>query len=129
MTEISQGQDRARTAAGPWPQRRAEPGIQVPINSRLKIAGQGVAMSVLQTGEAARTERFDGPPGSAACFFAEAGATTGTGSPIVVEGRLWGAAVVASRYADAFPVGTERRIADFTELIATAVATLRRRLS
>jgi signal transduction histidine kinase len=110
--------DGTATIVGGW----AEPGIQIPIGTRLKVAGHGVAVSVAHTGVAARTERFDGPPGSAARFFQEAGATTGTGSPIVVEGRLWGVAIVASRNAGTLPAGTEHRIADFTELAATAIA-------
>ena len=40
----------------------------------------------------------------------------------MVEGRLWGIAVAASRNAAAFPPGTETRITDFTELVATAIA-------
>jgi signal transduction histidine kinase len=55
-------------------------------------------------------------------FFQEAGVSTGSGSPIVVEGRLWGIAVAASGDADALPAGTEHRIAGFTELAATAIA-------
>jgi signal transduction histidine kinase len=110
--------DGTASIVGGW----GEPGIQIPVGTRLKVAGHGVAVSVAQTGGAARTERFDGPPGSAARFFAEAGATAGIGSPIAVEGRLWGVAIAASRDADTFPAGAEHRIADFTELIATAIA-------
>jgi signal transduction histidine kinase len=110
--------DGTATIIGGW----AEPGTQIPVGTRLTVAGQGVTVSVRQTGAAARTERFDGPPGSVARFFAEAGALTGAGSPITVEDRLWGVAVAASRNADAFPAGTETRIADFTELVATAIA-------
>ena len=94
--------DGTATIVGGW----TEPGTQIPIGTRLKVAGHGVAVSVWHTGEAARTERFDGPPGSVARFFQEAGATTGTGSPIAVEGRLWGLALAASCNADAFPAGT-----------------------
>jgi signal transduction histidine kinase len=110
--------DGAATIVGGW----AEPGLRMPIGARLKVAGDGVAVSVWQTGAAARAERFDGPPGSVARFFQETGMITGTGSPIMVEGRLWGVTVAVSRNADAFPAGTETRIADFTELVATAIA-------
>ena len=110
--------DGTATIVGGW----GEPGIQLPIGTRLTVAGHGVAGSVWQTGVAARTEHFDGPPGSVAHFFQEAGTTAGTGSPIRVEGRLWGIAVAASPNADAFPAGTETRIADFTELVAAAIA-------
>jgi signal transduction histidine kinase len=44
------------------------------------------------------------------------------GAPIVVEGRVWGAAVVNSKRADAFPSGIEERLAEFTELVATAIS-------
>ena len=42
-------------------------------------------------------------------------------APIVVEDRLWGFVVTASPL-DALAEGTESRLADFTELIATAIA-------
>ena len=109
--------DGTATIVGGW----AEPRIQIPAGARLKTAGHG-AVSVLRTGAAVRVERFDGPPGSAARFFRDAGMTAGAGGPIIVGGRLWGLAVAASRNADAFPAGTETRIADFTELVAAAIA-------
>ena len=43
-------------------------------------------------------------------------------SPIVVEGRVWGAIAAGSHGADGCPTDAERRLADFTELVATAVA-------
>ncbi|MFE7761576.1 PAS domain S-box protein [Streptomyces sp. NPDC057438] len=46
---------------------------------------------------------------------------TCVGAPIVVEGCLWGV-VVAASLLDPLPGGTESRLADFTELIATAIA-------
>ena len=49
------------TIVGGW----AEPGVQIPVGTRVKTAGQG-ADSALRTGAAVRVERFDGPPGSAA---------------------------------------------------------------
>jgi signal transduction histidine kinase len=42
--------------------------------------------------------------------------------PISVEGRLWGAMLVGSR-REPLPAGTEGRLAGFTELVATAIAT------
>ncbi|WP_328746325.1 PAS domain S-box protein [Streptomyces sp. NBC_00285] len=43
------------------------------------------------------------------------------GAPIVVDDRLWGFVLAASR-RDPLPAGTESRLADFTELVATAIA-------
>jgi signal transduction histidine kinase len=109
--------DETATIVGGW----GEPGRQIPTGTRLKTAGQG-AISALRTGAAVRVEHFDGPPGSAARFFREAGMTVGAGSPITVDGRLWGIAVAASRNPGAFPAGSETRIADFTERAAAAIA-------
>jgi signal transduction histidine kinase len=117
-TVLRIGDDGTATVVGSGGEQRA----RIPVGTRLKVADQGVAGSVLETGVVAKTERFDGPPGSVARFFQDLGATTGVVSPIAVEGHRWGIAVAASRNPDAFPADTERRIADFTELVATAIA-------
>jgi signal transduction histidine kinase len=51
---------------------------------------------------------------------------SGVASPIVVEGELWGVITTASRERP-LAAGTERRLADFTELVATAVSNLQAR--
>jgi signal transduction histidine kinase len=43
-------------------------------------------------------------------------------TPILAEGRLWGAMIAASTHDDALPPDTESRIGQFTELMATAIA-------
>ncbi|MGZ4619814.1 MAG: sensor histidine kinase [Frankiaceae bacterium] len=117
-TVLRIGDDGTATVVGSGGEQRAH----IPVGTRLKDAEHGVAGSVLETSVAAKTERFDGPPGSVARFFQDLGATIGVISPIVVEGHPWGIAVAASRKPDAFPADNERRIADFTELVATAIA-------
>ena len=42
--------------------------------------------------------------------------------PIQVDGRVWGISVAASQNPDPFPVATETRIVEFTELVATAIS-------
>jgi PAS domain S-box-containing protein len=44
------------------------------------------------------------------------------GAPIVVDDRLWGAVVATAAGPEPLPRGTESRLADFTELVATALA-------
>src|SRR4051794_19043183 len=44
------------------------------------------------------------------------------GTPIVVEGRVWGAIVLLSPRRASLPEDTEARLADFTELVGTALA-------
>ena len=43
-------------------------------------------------------------------------------TPIIVEGRLWGAMIAGQHARRAPPPDTESRIAQFTELMATAIA-------
>ena len=43
-------------------------------------------------------------------------------APIVVSGRPWGVIVAAWKRADVAPAGAEARMAQFTELVATAIA-------
>jgi signal transduction histidine kinase/ketosteroid isomerase-like protein len=44
------------------------------------------------------------------------------GVPIVVDGLVWGVAVAASTREEPFPEDTETRLAQFTELLATAIS-------
>ncbi|MBV8218509.1 MAG: hypothetical protein JO325_08585, partial [Solirubrobacterales bacterium] len=58
------------------------------------------------------------PAGAMASSWARSAA----GTPIIVEGRLWGTMAVGSRRPDGLQVGVELRLAAFTELVATAIA-------
>jgi signal transduction histidine kinase/CHASE3 domain sensor protein len=110
--------DGSATVVGGW----SEDAGHIPVGANLTLDGEGVAVSVLRTHRPTRTDRFDGPPGSLPGAFRSAGIRTGVGSPIVVEGELWGVAVSASAKPDALPPGAEQRVAAFTELAATAIA-------
>jgi GAF domain-containing protein len=57
----------------------------------------------------------------------ERGYRSAVASPIVVEGRLWGAMVAATRQAEPLPADTESRIGEFTELVATAISNIEAR--
>jgi len=97
-------------------------GLQISIGAELSVEGEGVASSVWRTREPARIERFHGPPGSVADTFRNLGVHTGVGSPIVVDDELWGVAFAATARQDALPTGSEARIAEFTQLVAAAIA-------
>src|SRR5439155_21230014 len=60
--------------------------------------------------------------GPVAALVHRLGVTSTVGTPIVVEGRLWGGMSVSSRQPEPLPPDTESRIADFAELVATAIA-------
>jgi signal transduction histidine kinase len=94
---------------------------QVPVGFRRKLQ-PGMAMTAaLRTGGPARISGdilTSGPFGEVVHGL---GLRAAMATPIVVEGRFWGVTVVATARED-FPAGTESRMADFTELAATAIA-------
>jgi GAF domain-containing protein len=52
----------------------------------------------------------------------ETGVRSAVGTPIIVEGRLWGVMAAGSTLEQLLPADTEARLASFTELVATAIA-------
>jgi signal transduction histidine kinase len=88
---------------------------------RWPIKGTNVAWMVLQTGRPARIDDFSAATDPIGVAVREAGYKSAIGSPIVVEGHLWGAISAASTEGP-MPLGSEARLASFTELVATAVA-------
>ncbi|WVK78812.1 histidine kinase [Dactylosporangium sp. AC04546] len=77
---------------------------------------------VLQARGAARLPSYEHAVGPNAESARNAGIRSAVGVPILVEGGVWGVAVVASTTSDPLPADTETRMSDFTELVATAIA-------
>jgi signal transduction histidine kinase len=50
------------------------------------------------------------------------GIRSSVGTPIIVEGRVWGVVIAGSTLHQSLPPDTEARLASFTELVATAIA-------
>ena len=50
------------------------------------------------------------------------GIRSAVGTPVVVEGRLWGVIGAGSTLEEPLPPDAEARLASFTELVATAIA-------
>jgi signal transduction histidine kinase len=100
-----------------------EPGAKrMPVGKRFTLEGDNVAAMVLRTGRPARMDSHDNAAGSAAAQIRELDLRGGVGAPIVVDGRLWGAASVGSSRPEPLPPDTEARVGDFTDLVATAIA-------
>jgi len=91
------------------------------VGDRLTLEGESAMAAVYRTGREARVESYDRTSGSVATVARGGGLGTSAGAPIVVEGRLWGVVVVGVG-GDTLPADTERRLGDFTELVATAIA-------
>src|SRR3954467_4098636 len=77
---------------------------------------------IFETGRPGRVDNYAEAPGEAAEAARELAWHSSVGAPITVQGRLWGALLVVSKSEQPLPPGTERRLAEFTELVATAIA-------
>jgi signal transduction histidine kinase len=92
-----------------------------PVGARLELDPDYVVGEVHRTGRAARFDTSDPTaPGMPEVVRTER-IRCGLASPIVVEGELWGAITTASRERP-LAADMERRLADFTELMATAIS-------
>src|SRR4029077_11002197 len=99
----------------------SEPGMEIPVGSRIPLDGQSVAAEVWRTGRAARLDRFDGPPGSVADTLRQLGVRLAVGARVLVEDRLWGVMVAGWRRPPAAS-GLEDRIGHFSDVVATAIS-------
>ena len=90
----------------------------------LRYEADGAATVLGSARTAARTAATEGQQAARAVAATGRAARVGgsVGAPIVVDDRLWGAVVVSAPHSEPLPRGTEPRLADFTELIATAIA-------
>ena len=95
---------------------------KMPVGARVTLEGDNVAAMVLASGSTARMDDHEHAAGSAAVMIRDLGIRGGVGTPIIVEGRLWGAAIVGTSRPEPLPPDTEERLTDFAELVATAIA-------
>jgi signal transduction histidine kinase len=99
------------------------PVASFPIGRRWGLGGKNLVTIVRETGRPARIDRHpDSSSGSIGAVGRESGFNSTVGAPITVEGQLWGVIAAGSTLAQPLPPGTEARLADFTELVATAIA-------
>jgi GAF domain-containing protein len=110
--------DRAATVVAAWGTAR----VLFPVGDRLPLEGYNLTTLVFETSRPARIDRYDDASGSLGVAVRETGIRSAVGTPVIVEGRLWGLILAASTLERPLPPDTEARLASFTELVATAVA-------
>ena len=109
--------DDTFTALGGW---TSSGGYSV-AGRRFPLEGS-VSGLVFETRRPSRIDDFEGRPGEAAAAIREMGWLSAMGAPISVEGKLWGVLVVYSTRPEPLPHETERRLGEFTEIVASAIA-------
>jgi signal transduction histidine kinase len=109
--------DGLMTVIASWSDRPhvLQPGTRWPLD------GQSMVAQVQRTGRPARVEDYTGLPGALAAGARESGLNATAGAPIIVDGSVWGAMGMSSPDAP-LPDHAEDRLAEFTELVATAIA-------
>jgi signal transduction histidine kinase len=91
-------------------------GIQMPRDPG------SLAAQVFETRRPARVDDFSTLPGTVGDLARAAGVGSGCAGPVVVNGAVWGKMCAFSRVGTVLPSGTENRLHEFIELVATAIA-------
>jgi signal transduction histidine kinase len=91
------------------------------VGTRLARDPGRLSAQVFETRRTARVD-YSRLPGTIGDAARAAGFGSGVGGPILVHGELWGQMCVLSQAGTVFPAGTEDRLHDFIELVATAIA-------
>jgi signal transduction histidine kinase len=107
------------TFVGGWSETGA---LAFPAGSRLPLEDTGVLAAVRATGEPQRIDRYEGLGGRVIEQFTSFGYGSAVAAPIKLGGQVWGALVAAGLRGIPFAVGSERRLTDFAELVAQALA-------
>ena len=111
-------EDGTVTGVGAWSRVPAE----LAVGTRFSLVGPSIAREVRETGGAVRVASFAGATGAIAKEALGVGIRSSVGCPITVAGHLWGVIAASTKSNKPFPVNTESQIANFTDLVATAVA-------
>src|SRR6202035_5779646 len=111
--------DRTLTFVASW----GSVGKRFPVGSRGVLGGRSIGTLVYETSLPGRIDDYaERASGEQGARVPEAGVRSAVGTPIIVDGRLWGAISAASSLEQPLPPDTEARLASFTELVATAIA-------
>jgi PAS domain S-box-containing protein len=111
--------DGGATVVGAW----STGGVDaVPLGTRVALDGATVAARILRSGRPERLDSYEGLTGSTADLLRSLGFRCAVGAPVHLGGQLWGAVLISAVEEYTFPEGAERRIADFCDLVAVALA-------
>ncbi len=95
---------------------------RVVVDTRRPLGGTNLVTIVLETARSARMDNYAVASGPLGVTAHETGVRSAVGTPILVEGHVWGVVVAGSTLEQPLPADTEARLASFTELLATAIA-------
>jgi signal transduction histidine kinase len=94
----------------------------VPDGDRLPLADCPEGILILETGRPVRIDDWTVIPGPIAARHIEMGYGQGIAAPIFIDGLVWGHIGAYGEAGEVLPVGCETQLADFTYLMASAIA-------
>jgi signal transduction histidine kinase len=97
-------------------------GGHVPVGRRWKLGGKNISTLVFETGRPARIDGYADASGPVGLAAREDRVGSGVGTPVIVDGRLWGVVSTHSPVGERMSRNTAARLASFTELVAAAIA-------
>ena len=92
------------------------------VGERLPIDGDSITSRIRDTGSTARIDDYSELTGTIAVRMRGLGLGSGAGAPVTIDGKPRGALMVGSVKAGPMPDGTEERVCDFADLVATAIS-------
>jgi signal transduction histidine kinase len=98
-----------------------------PVGSRTPLDADTVASRVFRTGQPVRIDDYATTTATITEAVRSTGIRGAVATPIWVEGRLWGSISAGTRQLEPMPRDTESRLAEFTELMATAISNIEAR--
>jgi signal transduction histidine kinase len=101
---------------------------QLTIGRRHPAGDDSVSSIVYNTGLPARIDDIATVTEAAPSDSGPIDSRSTVGSPIIVDGRLWGVLVAARTGTERIEVDTEQRLSRFTELVATAISNAQARV-
>jgi signal transduction histidine kinase len=111
------GDDSATVVAA----QGADMSARFPVGTQFPTEGEGVLASALREGWPQRIE-YRSAGGATAEAGRDFGISSAVASPIVAREGIWGAIVAARFDGESCPPDTETRLAQFADLVATAIA-------
>ena len=91
----------------------------LPVGTRMRVDGQNVTALVHRTAQPARIDNYGSATGAVGARLHDVGIRAAVGTPIIVQGRLWGVMVAAQGIEVPLPADTEARVGKFADLAAT----------
>jgi signal transduction histidine kinase len=110
--------DEWATVVGAWSESETP---RLPVGSTVSLVGDSVLARVRKSGSVQQVD-YEHASGPLAQALREFGYRSAVAAPVKVGGRLWGALVAAATRPEPVPDEIGKRLCDFAELVAQALA-------